>query len=403
MNREASIKNIFTHGAGQIINLLAPFLVALYVIPVCGVAHWGIVSVVTSLYILAGLLVEFGANLIGVKELSAYRANLQYIRNYISLNYRYRLICCLLITVVLIITFLVLDVDTAYYWGLSWMVAWYYNPLWIYQAEEDFKKINRIIFFSKFFYILSIYLFVKNSEDYVYVVGLLGICNSIVYGWYYYKIPQRPIGLKRVFVFIKQNKSIVVSNFAINCYTQAPVFIIDAFLGNTATGIFKIIDLFLTAFRSYLGVFFNVTYPRFCSLMMSGKEPARRYAYKMTTGNLLFLIGSVSVIVLTLPFVIGYFDFSEEVKQGLNYSSYLLFLPIIIALNIPFYQVLLFRKKNGFIVGTSVIGLAITVVLGICLTRAYGLLGICIMMYTVEIFITMRFLLKGKKNLEIHG
>ncbi len=402
MNGEASIKNIFTHGAGQIINLLAPFLVALYVIPVCGVAHWGIVSVVTSLYILAGLLVEFGANLIGVKELSAYRENLQYVRNYISLNYRYRLICCLLITMVLVAVFLILKVDPTYYWGLTWMAAWYYSPLWIYQAGEDFKKINKIIFFSKFLYILSIYIFVKNKEDYVYVVGLLGICNSIVYGWYYYQIPKSRIALKRVFVFVRQNKAIVVSNFAINCYTQAPVFIIDAVLGNTATGIFKIIDLFLTAFRSYLGVFFNVTYPRFCSLMMSGKGMARRYAYKMTVGNLLFLTGSVAVIVIALPYVLGYFDFSEEVRQGLNYSSYLLFLPVIIALNIPFYQVLLFRKQNGFIVGTSVVGLVITVVLGICLTRAYGLLGICVMMYTVEIFITMRFLLKGKKNLEIN-
>lgn len=402
MSGQASIRNLFTHGAGQIINLLAPFLVALYVIPVCGVAHWGIVSVVTSLYILIGLLVEFGANLIGVKELSAHRASLKYVQNYISLNYRYRLICCVLVTLALLGIFLILEVDQAYYWGLTWMAAWYYNPLWIYQAEENFKKINKIIFLSKALYILSIFIFIRHTGDYIYVAGLLGVCNSLVYGWYYYRVPKKKTALKRVRVFIKQNKSIVVSNFAINCYTQAPVFIIDAVLGNTATGIFKIIDLFLTAFRSYLGVFFNVTYPRFCSLMATGKQPARRYAYTMTTGNLAFLAVAVAVIVLILPLFLDYFDFSEEIRQGLKYSSYLLFLPVVIALNIPFYQVLLFTKQNGFIVATSVMGLALTVILGIFLTRRYGLWGVCITMYAVEVFITMRFLLKGKKSLGIH-
>jgi len=306
------------------------------------------------------------------------------------------------ITLVLVTVFLILDVDLTYYWGLSWMAAWYYNPLWIYQAEENFKKINKIIFFSKALYILGIYLFIKDMHDYIYVVGLLGICNSLVYGWFYYQIPQRNIAFKRVFVFIRQNKSIVVSNFAINCYTQAPVFIIDAVLGNTAAGIFKIIDLFLTAFRSYLGVFFNVTYPRFCALMVSGRASARRYAYTMTMGNLIFLAVSVTVIVFTLPFLTDYFAFSADVVQGFRYSSYLLFLPLIIALNIPFYQILLFKRQNGFILVTSVIGLLITIALGVYLTRKYGLLGVCMMMYAVEIFITMRFLLKGRKNLKIH-
>ena len=149
MNNQTSIKNIIIHGAGQVVNLLVPFLVAIYVVPVCGIDKWGIVGVVTTVYILLGLLIEFGANLLGVKEISAYRSKIVYLKNYIGLNYQYRLICCIVLAVLLNIVFISLKVDKTYYWGLTWVIAWYYNPIWIYQAQESFKKINLIIFWSK--------------------------------------------------------------------------------------------------------------------------------------------------------------------------------------------------------------------------------------------------------------
>ncbi|HLV50399.1 MAG TPA: oligosaccharide flippase family protein [Flavobacterium sp.] len=399
MSQNTSIKNIFTYGAGQMVNLLAPFLVAPYVIAVCGIDKWGIIGFVTSVYVLIGLLVEFGANLIGVKELSAFRNNLTFVKNYIGLNYKFRLVSSLLLSLVLITVFVIFKVDKTFYWGLTWMVAWYYNPLWIYQAREQFRKINEIIILSKAVYVVAVYLLVKNATDYVYVVGILGMSNSIFYAWYYYQIPKNKVALRKVKVFVKQNKSIVISNFAITSYTQAPVFIIDAFLGNTVTGIYKVIDLFLTAFRSYLGVFFNATYPQFCYLMKENAKKARNYVLKMMWGNVALLVVSAIAIILILPYIIGYFDFSEEVRKGLTFSSYLLFLPVVIALNIPYYQVLLFERRNAVILKTSVIGVILTVALGIILTNTFDLIGICIMLYVVEVYITLNLWFKGNKLL----
>lgn len=399
MDNQTSIKNILIHGAGQVVNLLAPFLVALYVIPVCGVDKWGIVGVVTTVYILLGLVIEFGANLIGVKEISAYRSKIKYLKNYIGLNYKYRLICCIVLIILLVIIFSILNVDKTYYWGLTWIVAWYYNPIWIYQAQESFKKINHIIFWSKLIYVIGIYLLVQKPEDYVYVVGILGVSNSIIYAWFYYKIPKNnKLSVKRVFVFISANKAIVVSNFAITCYTQAPVIIINTLLGNTYAGIFKIIDLFLVAFRSYLGVFFNVTYPTFCGLISTRFNHAKSYLFKITIFNVVFLSVVAFLIVLSMPFLIDYFNFTHQVKQGLRLSSYLLFLPVIIALNVPFYQTLLFQNQHKKIVSTSIIALLITAILGVLLTYNYSLYGIILTLYATEIFVTTAMWINGKKN-----
>lgn len=400
MSSQVPFKNIIIHGAGQFINLLAPFLVALYVIPVCGIDKWGIVGVVTSVYVLLGLLIEFGANLIGVKELSAYRSKKVYLKNYIGLNYKYRLVSCVLLTIILIFLFIGLNVDKTYYWGLTWIIAWYYNPIWFFQAQESFKKINRIIFWSKLIYILCIYFIIKSPKDYIYVVGILGFSNSLVYAWFYYQIPQnKSISLKRVFVFVLQNKSIVLSNFAISCYTQAPVFIINAILGNTVAGVYKVIDLFLVAFRSYLGVFFNVTYPNFCYLMANSFKDIKSYVLKINLINIVFLLITAFTIILLMPYVIDYFQFSEEVQKGLKLSSYLLFLPVIIALNIPFYQTLLFTTQNRKVLVISLIGLVLTIVFGIILTKIFGLIGVILTLYLTEFFITSCMWFNGRKEL----
>lgn len=400
MDNQTSIKNILIHGAGQVVNLLAPFLVALYVIPVCGVDKWGIVGVVTTVYILLGLIIEFGANLIGVKEISAYRSKIAYLKNYIGLNYRYRLICCIALTILLVIIFSVLNVDETYYWGLTWIVAWYYNPIWIYQAQESFKKINHIIFWSKLIYVVGIYFLVQKPEDYVYVVGILGVANSIIYSLFYYKISKNTkLSIKRVWVFIKQNKSIVLSNFSISLYTQAPVFIINTVLGNTYAGIYKIIDLFIVAFRSYLGVFFNVTYPTYCNLFATRFNDAKKYLLKMTAFNLFFLLITCVIAMLIMPYLIDYFNVTNNVKEGLKLASLLLFLPIIIALNIPFYQTLLFKNQHKKILIILSIALLIMVVLGFALTYSYGLYGIILTLYITETFVTGSVWITGKKEL----
>lgn len=400
MDNQTSIKNILIHGAGQVVNLLAPFLVALYVIPVCGVDKWGIVGLVTTVYILLGLIIEFGANLIGVKEISAYRSKIAYLKNYIGLNYKYRLICCIVLTILLVIIFSILNVDKTYYWGLTWIVAWYYNPIWIYQAQESFKKINHIIFWSKLIYVIGIYFLIKKPEDYVYVVGILGVANSIIYAWFYYKISKNTkLSVKRVKVFIQHNKSIVLSNFSISFYTQAPVFIIKIVLGNTYAGIYKIIDLFLVAFRSYLGVFFNVTYPSYCNLIATNFKAAKAYVFKMTFFNVMFLSIVAVIIVFIMPYLGEFFNLNNEVNEGLKLSSFLLFLPIIVALNIPFYQTLLFKNQHRKILLILSVALLITVVLGFVLTYNYGLYGIIATLYITEIFVTGSMWITGKKEL----
>ena len=115
--------------------------------------------------------------------------------------------------------------------------------------------------------------------------------------------------------------------------------------------------------------------------------------------NVVLLLVSAVIIFLTLPYAVGLYDFSNDVLEGLAFSSFLLFLPVIIALNIPYYQLLLFKKQNNTILKISVGGAIITLVLGTLLTYFFGLTGICVMLYVVELYVLLSFWRRGTKLL----
>lgn len=397
MSHFADIKNIITYGASQILNLLAPFLVGIFVIPIVGLENWGVIGVTTACYVLLGIFIEFGSNLIGVKEVSAFLHNKNYVENYINTVYTFRLYITIAITCVLLILFIFLNLDGSYYFGLFWMIAWYYNPLWVYQGRQDFKSLNTIVILSKILYLILIFLFIETRNNYVYVVGLLGFSNATIYALYYYKLNVKYVIFKRAFLIYHKNKAIVMSNFAINAYTQAPVFIIDGVLGSTASGIYKVIDLFITAFRSYLGVFFNVTFPNFCSVVASNLKEGKVYSIKMTGLNLLFLLVVTVVIFILIPFSIEYFNMSKNIAEAFNLCRYLLFLPVIIAVNIPFYQMLLYQNENKKLVHISLFALFLTLLVGFILANYFGLTGTIISLYIVELFIMINFVVYSKK------
>lgn len=110
------IRNYVLFGSGQFVNLLAPLLVAPYVISVCGVEQWGKIGAATSVFTILGIFIDFGSQLIGVKEVSSNKENKKYLTNYLNFTYAFRFIALLLlVTGFLILLFTVPHVDFKLY------------------------------------------------------------------------------------------------------------------------------------------------------------------------------------------------------------------------------------------------------------------------------------------------
>lgn len=404
------IRNYLIFGSGQFVNLLAPLLVAPYVISICGIEQWGKIGAATSVFIILEIFIDFGSKLLGVKEISSNKENKTRVSDYLSITYAFRLVALLFILFCLIlILILVPNLDfKLYFLGSCLLISQFFNPIWFYIGVENFKRINRIIIFSKAIYVLSVYFVVNQKSDYVYVVFLLGIANIVVYSYYYLKISKEykmsllAVSKSKLIESVKREYPIVVSNLSIAVYTNFPILIIKYVLGDFYAGIYKVGDMFLSVLRSYLTVFFNVSFPKFCSIYFENKKEAILHLKKINIANILFL----ALIVITLYFVsfffLNEFGLEKKLMNSLLFCKDFLFVSLIVALNIPFYQMLLLKNHQNKIARISFFGSILMFISCYFLSKNFNLQGSIISIYIVEIFITTSIIISSlslfKKN-----
>ncbi|TRX37852.1 oligosaccharide flippase family protein [Flavobacterium sp. ZT3R18] len=391
-----AVKDYLIYGSGQLINLIAPLLVAPKVISVCGIENWGKVGVALSIFTLLGLFVDFGSNLLGVKEISANKNDFSKIRSYLNLSFSFKLIILFVLLVPVSLTILVFDIKESnlYFLGLFMLSAQFFNITWIYQGLEKFSSVNRLIFFSKSIYILLVFILVKKSDDYIYVLFLLGVSNTLVYSFFYFKmysfynLSLFKVDLYLLKEYVKNEYSILISNISISIYTQCPILIIRYLLGDYYAGIYKIGDMILSVFRSYLSVFFNVSFPKFCSTYTENKSNGILFLKKVNSINiLLLLIGIFSILVFGITILNTVVMNSKTYDLIVFYSGFII-VPIVIAINIPFYQFLIYKNQQKIL--SIILSLSSILMLFGCyfFTKMFHLKGSLIAVFLIETIIS---------------
>jgi len=394
MLKENGFKNYFVYGFGQIINLIAPLLIAPKMILVCGIENWGKIGVAISIFTILNVFVDFGSFLIGVKEISTNKNYPLKIQSYLNENYSLRIFISFFIFILFFISILILKFEIKLYlMGFLFVLAQLFNPIWYFQGIEDFKIINKIIFISKSLYIILIYVFIKEKSDYIYMLFILGLSNMVVYSYYLIKIgidhqlSPFKTSYKTIYSSFKKTYPIVISNLSISIYINAPILIISSLLGNYDTGIYKIGDLLLNIFRSYLSVFFTVSFPRFCAIYSENLRKGMIFLRQINIYNVIFISAGTVVLYFITFLFINYFN--DETIQTIILCSKFLFLPIIIALNIPFYQLLIYNNQQKTLSLISFFSVIIMFITCYSLTKIYKLNGSILSLYLVEILTTI--------------
>lgn len=196
------------------------------------------------------------------------------------------------------------------------------------------------------------------------------------------------VSKNKLIINAKKEFPIVISNLSISVYTNFPIILIKFLLGDFYAGIYKIGDMFLSILRSYLVVFFNVSFPKFCNLYTIDKKEAILYLKKINIINISFLIVVIIVLYFVSFLLINTFDIDDKLKESFLFCTNFLFVSVIIAFNIPFYQLLLLKNHQKSIARISFFGAVLMLVSCYFLSVNFNLKGSIISIYIVEIFIT---------------
>jgi O-antigen/teichoic acid export membrane protein len=158
---------------GQFFNLVTPLLVVPYIISVCGVENFGKSSVAIAFAFFIIVIIDFGSDIIGVKDVATNRDDIKKIHHILAINYTSRFL--VLITLLLILTLLFLYIPffnkekPLFFLTLPILLGQYLNPTWFLQGLDQFRFISLLNIFSKIIYLIGIFVFIKKPEHYIYI------------------------------------------------------------------------------------------------------------------------------------------------------------------------------------------------------------------------------------------
>ena len=397
----AQIKKLIQYGIGQGFNVIAPFIVIPYIILKCGEENFGKSAIGLSIAFFIVVFIDFGCDILGVKDISINRDNVDK-RNYIISRVIY--IKCFF-TILLSIVFLIVinQVDFFYknkelfYFSFPVFMAQIANPLWIFQGLEKFNLFSYFSILSKSIYILLIFYFLDQKSDYVYINLAFGLSVFIAGIVFFFVLNKKyefvlvPIQLSELYNYMFANKTYVLSQTFIWMQLYSPILLINYFGTSVQVGQFRIVDQIISIFKTYILLSFNFIYPKICFEFDTNAKEAINSWKIFNTINFIFLSSLLIVLFwFSYEIVDFYHIMNEEYVSSLLQIA--LIYPIVFFIVYAFKQLLLalhYEKIfSRIIIAMSILNLIIISLV----YEKYSLFGVFYSFIFVEI-VTLLILL----------
>ncbi|WP_298485359.1 oligosaccharide flippase family protein [uncultured Maribacter sp.] len=376
----------------KVFNLILPLLIFPYLLRVLGKENYGLIIFAESIITYFVIFINYGFNLSATKEISIHRNDKKKVNEIISSVYIIKGIFFIISFCFLFIVFYLSDIAETnkmlFFLTMSLGVYEFLNPVWYFQGIEKLKPITIISLISKLAFLIAIFLFVKNQEDFLLVPLINGLCLTtpllVILSILYkkenlsLKFPQKHILLK----YFKESSLYFTSSISIQIVTNTNRFLIGSLIGLDKLAIYDILEKFIRILSVPTSMLRQVLLP-YVSLNKD-KIIVRKTTILMTTfGCLIVLLGFVfATEILELLFE----DNTKEASFWLK-----LYLPIIILFNISNYYGVVslnaFNLQKYFLKGT----------LYSVLTFCFGLLFI----YLFNEFFEVKYLIINSLLIEI--
>lgn len=374
-------------------NYIFPLITYPYVSRILGVTNIGLYNFADSIINYFIMFSMMGIGIIGIREIAATQVD----RNeknkvFSSLFILNAALTLLALAILIICIFTVHDLrenKELMYVGVLKLISNLFLIDWFYKGLEKFKYITNVTLTIKMLYVVSVFIFVKESNDYtIYyllctlMITLNAIANFI-YAFKYVKFDFKSLNIRK---YVKTNFVLGVYCFLTSMYTSFNVaylgFVSNATeVGYYATGtkLFSIIIALYTAFT-------GVVQPRMSSLLSENKFDEFIGLIKKTTDLLL---------TITVPAVLFTCAFSPEIIKIISGEGYegaiiptRIVMPLIFIIGyeqILVIQILTPLKKDKQILINSISGAIVGLILNIILVNKYASIGSAIVWVMSEL------------------
>jgi PST family polysaccharide transporter len=185
INNKKIIENFSYLTILQVISLIAPLITYPYLLKVVGLEKYGVVIFAQTMVTYFSLLINFGYNISGPKDVAVRRDDHILLSEYVSSIYIIKSLIWALCFVVYAIVIYSLnffhDNLIVYFFAYFITLSDVFFPIWFFQGIEKMKYITYLNLFVRCLFIAAIFVFIKNESDYIYI-PLLNSIGALVSG-----------------------------------------------------------------------------------------------------------------------------------------------------------------------------------------------------------------------------
>ncbi len=295
----------------QGLNYILPLLTMPYLFRVLGAEKFGLVAFALSTIMFLNVLVNYGFNLSATRDISSHSKDKAKLIEIYSTVLSVKMI--LLIISSIILTILILSFDKfsdewmLFYLSFLLVIGNALFPVWFFQGIEEMRYISYLNISAKLFFTVGIFIFIGNSNDYLYqpLLNGLGFIFVGLYSLYFinrkYQISFEFQPIYRIKNSFKEGWNIFLIDLMPNLYNNFSTFFLGFITSMENVGFYSLAKSIVEVFNKVISILRNVTYPYLNKNLSKFKQIA--FILIGTGGILTIVIFSFSSTIV--PFVFG--------------------------------------------------------------------------------------------------
>ncbi len=308
-NAKTLTKNFSALAVLQAMRYLIPFIVLPYVTPIIGVTHFGEIAVAYAIALIFQTVVNFSFDFIGARDVARNREDMGKVSEIVSTILCARILLYVLAFVLLggivlavpkfreIWLLILISVATAFF---SMNVS-----EWFFQGIEKMEHITIVNVISRVVYIVLIFTFIKEREDYLLypIFNLLGFVMASMYSIVMmtrrYKCRLHIPPFSKILDSFKIGKDLFVNQVCMSLCINLPNILLGTISGSAAAGLYDAAGKLHNAGKHSIDVL-NRTFFPFLSRQMDKHTGYRRinFFFSLLLAVLLFFLAPLLIRLL---------------------------------------------------------------------------------------------------------
>lgn len=386
---------------------MLPLLIMPYVIKKIEADGFGEVAIAQVVMLFFTAISDYGFNLTATRDVSLNRGNRFVISKIVFTVLISRILISLVLFLLLVLSILVIPYlrshTALYLLAFASVIGQSLLMNWLFQGIEKMKFILYISLFARVVFVLLVICFIRVKSDNIYFIFFTGIGNilagiiSIAFAFKTLKLKIIIPSFSSILDELKNGWHIAISNLSVNIYMYVNVMVLRLFTTDAIVGYYSIAEKIILAARQVLGVYFLSIYPRVCQLTLTGKREVFLFFKKYYVPFLIVILGGCFVLFLFPQPIVSFFLTSHQDIPA-HYLRILSFVPFIVCLNIPAYQVLLAHDEKKILFRVFISGTIINIVLNMFFVRTWGPVGTSYVVLITESLITIGLIYEMTRN-----